>query len=178
MNWNEGQDTTILKRLGLFDTDSVRNEFTSKFIKINNVEVYKDFRDSSVHTQIEFTFDYLDSLNRTKIFKGANFSIKDGPENTIIFSQFVQPFATGFGIKPKDFVITYIYYIPGTILKHNASEKSKNKLTWKYNLEEIGSGKIISSTYRPFKLKETPLWIYILALSVIMIVVIFLLRKK
>jgi len=45
-------------------------------------------------------------------------------------------------------------------------------------LDEIGKGKTISVTFKPFKLKETPYWIYILAGLVLLIVIFFLVRKK
>ena len=113
-----------------------------------------------------------------KVFKEANFSLKDGASGLKIFSQFIPPAATGFGFNADLFTFTYIYYLPGDIITHNATEKSNNKLTWKYNLSEIGMGKTITATYRPFKLKETPTWIYGLAFLVLGIVIVFLFKKN
>ncbi|MGE5456715.1 MAG: hypothetical protein ACM3RX_00005, partial [Methanococcaceae archaeon] len=86
--------------------------------------------------------------------------------------------ATGFGIDASKFYVTYVYYMPGDIVAHNAAAISNNKLTWKYKLSEIGMGKTITATYRPFKLKETPIWIYSLAFIVMAIVIIFLFKKN
>ncbi len=172
------QDSVMMKEFGLFDADSLRNVFTANFNTINNVEVYFDGNDSTMHGKIEFEFVHIDSLNQIKFFRDSNFSLKNGAAGQKIFSQFVPPVATGFGIDPKKFAVTYIYYIPGDIVTHNAHNKDVNVLTWKYDLSEIGTGKTLTTTFRPFKLKETPVWIYILAFSVLLIVIIFLFKKN
>ena len=172
------QDSMIVNQFNIFNPDSIRNEFTSKYDKIENVEVYNDGRDSTIHAKVELTFQNIDSLNETKAFREANFSLRDGAAGQKIFSQFISPAATGFGFDASLFTITYIYYLPGEIITHNAMEKSSNKLTWRYKLSEIGMGKTLTATFRPFKLKETPIWIYILAFIVLSVVIIFLFRKN
>lgn len=178
MKWNTKKDSTIAGQLGIFSKDSVQKEFSSKYNSITNVEVYQDMSDSTVHAKVEFIFSSLDSLNATPAFRKSELSIKDGSKNTKIFTQFIPPLATGFGYQSKNFSLTYIYYLPGEILSHNATETDRNKLTWKYNLDEIGTGKYITATYRPFKLKETPMWIYACALVVFVVVVVFLFSKR
>ena len=172
------QDSMIVNQFNIFNPDSIRNEFSSKYDKIENVEVYNDGRDSTIHAKVELTFQNIDSLNETKAFREANFSLRDGAAGQKIFSQFISPAATGFGFDASLFTITYIYYLPGEIITHNAMEKSSNKLTWRYRLSEIGMGKTLTATFRPFKLKETPIWIYILAFIVLSVVIIFLFRKN
>jgi hypothetical protein len=171
-------DTSLINKINIFNTDSIRKEFTSEYIELKGVEVYKDYSDSTIHGKIELDFYSFDSLNLTDAFIGTSFSIKDGPEENKIFSQFITPFASGFGFDADAFVMKYTYYLPGKITKHNAHEKSNNKLVWEYTLSEIGSGKTINATYVPFRLKGTPTWIYLLALFVIIVVIIFLFKKK
>lgn len=178
MKWSSQRDSSIVEQLGIFNKDSARKEFASEFSSIKNVEVYKDFKDSTIHAKVDFTFNSLDSLNSTPAFRNSQLSIKDGPKNTKIFSQFVPPIATGFGLDSKNFSIHFTYYLPGEILSHNAKETYRNRLTWQYSLDEIGTGKFITATYRPFKLKETPTWIYICALIVLVVVVVYLFSKK
>ncbi len=178
MKWTSTRDSIIVDQLGLFNRDSVYKEFTSTFSSIKNVEVYKDYSDSTIHGKVDFEFNSLDSLNQLPAFRDSKLTIKDGEDNTKIFSQFIAPVATGFGIKSKNFSLTYIYYLPGEILNHNATEISRNKLTWQYYQDEIGTGEYISATYRPFKLKETPAWIYIIALIVLVVVVAYLFSKR
>lgn len=175
---NNPEDTLFINRIGIFNADSIRKEFSSEYLVLDEIEVYKDYRDSTIHAKVELTFAHFDSLNLSRAFRASKFSILDGPEETKIFSQFIMPFATGFGINREDFRVRYVYYLPGEIIEHNAMEKTRNKLTWEYNLEEIGSGKTISAVYRPFLLKETPKWIYILSLLVLLIVISFLLKKR
>jgi hypothetical protein len=178
MKWTDSRDSILVEKLGIFDRDSVYKEFHSEYSSISNVEVYRDFGDSTIHGKVYLGFNSLDSLNKTSAFKNSQLTIKDGEKNIKIFSQFIPPIATGFGFDNKSFSLTYIYYLPGEILSHNAPDAFRNKLTWKYSLAEIGTGKYITATYRPFKLKETPKWIYYSALIVLIIVVVFLFSKR
>lgn len=178
MKWSTPKDSSIVEQLGIFSKDSVLKEFSSQYSYIKKVEVYKDFNDSTFHSQVSLDFNSLDSLNLTPAFRKSELSIKDGAKNTKIFSQFVPPIATGFGFNSKNFSITYVYYLPGETLSHNATEIDRNKLTWKYSLDDVGTGKYITATYRPFKLKETPTWIFICALGVFIVVVVFLFSKR
>ncbi len=178
MKWTSTKDSLFIEQLGMFEKDSVFKEFTSDYINLTNVEVYRNYNDSTFHAKVEIEFNSLDSLNKTNAFKGAELSIKDGGKNIKIFSQFIRPIATGFGLQSKNFSLTFIYYLPGEILNHNATEITRNKLTWKYSLDEIGRGKYITATYRPFKLKETPVWIYICASIVFIIVIAYLFSKR
>ncbi len=178
MKANEYTDSTIIAKVGIFNPDSIKSEYTSQHLNITNIEVYKDDNDSTIHAKIMFTFNKIDSLNFTKKFKDMNFVFKQVDKKVMLFSQYVPAFATGFGVKGQEFKIIYTYYIPGEVLSHNANEHSNNRLTWTFTLDEIGTGKTISATFRPFKLKETPDAIYYAALFVIVVVIFYLLKKK
>jgi hypothetical protein len=178
MSLPDSESVNVLNNIGIFREDSIRSEFTSPFIHIESVKVYSDSTDSTSHAEIEFAFPHIDSLNQTKAFSEANFSFTDGAAGQILFSQFISPIATGFGINPGDFYVTYIYKFSGEIITHNATSEKENTLEWRYNLAEIGKGKTISVTFRPYKIKETPYWIYGLAGLVLLIVIVFLFRKK
>lgn len=171
-------DSLVMAKVGIFSPDSIRKEYSSKHLNLENIEVYTDSTDSTMHAKIELTFAKFDSLNSASAFKDVNFTFKRVDKNTMVFSQFIPPLATGFGVNGQLFKISYVYYIPGEILSHNAMNRSNNKLTWDYNLTEIGPGKTISATFRPFKLKETPIWIYYAALLVISVVIFYLFKKK
>lgn len=177
-DWKGEQDTIIYNRLGLFNDSLIYKEFDSPYNDIESIETFKNYRDSTIHAQVELSFNRIDSLNYSKAFRGAEFSLKPVAGKNMEFSQFIPSFATGFGIENQDFQLQYVYYIPGNILQHNASEISNNKLTWNYSLDEIGKGKLLKVTYRPFKLKETPLWIYISLIIIIFIVAVFIFIKK
>lgn len=178
MHMDPDLDSLLLTKLGLFNEDSLKNIFESDFTNLNFTKVYHDFSDSSLHSQIEFEFTNFDSLNKLQFFKHSELSVKDGPEDTKIFSQFIQPITTTFGLYDRSLTVSHIYYLPGEIINHNANSHSRNKLTWIFNLDDIGTGKTISANYIPFRLKETPRWIYYLAGMVIIIVLVFLLRKR
>lgn len=177
MNMDPDLDSLLQTKLGIFNKDTLKNSFTADFINQKYANIYNDFTDSTLHAQIEFEFTYFDSLNYLKFFKHAELSVKDGDDDTKVFSQFIQPITTNFGLYNKEFNIEYVYYLPGEIISHNANSLYRNKLTWKFTVDNLGPGKVITATYIPFRLKETPLWIYILAGLVILIVLIFLLRK-
>ena len=108
----------------------------------------------------------------------GDFSLKDGAEGQKIFSQFIPPLATGFGINSSAFHVTYKYTFGGDIISDNSTTHDGRVLIWEYSLAAIGSGKTISVTFRPFRLKETPPWIYALSGLVLLIVIIFLFKKK
>lgn len=171
-------DSLLTTKLGIFNKDSLRKNFTADFTKFNYISVYHNYNDSTLHAQIEFEFTNFDSLNLLQFFKHSELSIKEGSGGTKIFSQFIQPITTSFGLYDNNLAVSYIYYLPGEIISHNAHSLSRNKLTWNFNLENIGTGKTITAHYIPFKLKETPIWIYILTALVIVIVLIFLLKKS
>lgn len=178
MEMDPDLDSLLLTKLGLFNADSLKNIFSAEFTSLNFANVYNDFTDSSLHAQVEFEFSDFNLLNSLKFFKHSELSVKEGPDETKIFSQFIQPFTTSFGFYDKSLSISYIYYLPGEVISHNANSLSRNKLTWSFDLDNIGRGKTISASYIPFRLKETPKWIYILAGGVIIVVLIFLLRKR
>jgi len=179
--WMKFSDTTNLNTilsLEIFNPDSIKKEFSSPFVTLKNVTTYSDTTDSTIHSNIELSFNAIDSLNTVNAFSQSRFLLEDGAANQKIFSQFIPPVTTGFGIDGKNYRVTYNYEIRGDIITHNATNKSGNNLTWSYSLSEIGRGKTISVTFTPFKLKETPYWIYILAGLVLLIVIFFLVRKK
>lgn len=179
--WMKYTDTTnvsTILKLEIFNADSIKKEFASKFVNLTNVQTFADTTDSTVHAIIDLTFNLIDSLNTVPAFAQSNFKLEDGAAGQKIFSQFISPVTTGFGINGNDFRVTYNYDIRGEIITHNATSKSGNILTWSYTLSEIGRGKTISVTFKPYKLKETPYWIYVLAGLVLLIVAFYLLKKK
>jgi hypothetical protein len=178
MNLPDSESVKAIDNIGIFREDSIRSEFDSPFIKITNVKAFTDSTDNTSHAEITFSFPHIDSLNQTRAFADANFSLQDGAAGQKIFSQFIPPIATGFGIDASAFHVTYKYRFSGEIITHNAVSMSGDQLIWQYSLAEIGKGKTISVTFRPYKIKETPVWIYALAGFVLLIVIIFLFRKK
>lgn len=178
MKFINEESEKVVDNLGIFNPDSIMSGFQSAHSQVENVTVYRDTTDSSTHAVIDITFNHIDSLNKTKVFAEYNFSFLKKTGGQIVFNQFIPPIATGFGIDASIFTVTYKYSIPGEILSNNATEVSGKSLTWRYNLSDIGGGKTISVTFQPYKLKETPLWIYFLSGSVLLLVLFFLLKKR
>ncbi len=178
MKLPDDENLKVLDKIGLFNADSIRSQFSSKYCRITDVEVYSDTTDSTTHAKIELTFNHIDSLNRTKAFADEHFSLEDGAAGQKVFTQFIPPFATGFGFDGTNFIVTYKYTFGGDIITHNATREDGRVLIWEYKLSDIGNGKTISVTFKPYKLKETPYWIYYLSGVVLLIVIIFLFKKK
>ncbi|MCW8805612.1 MAG: hypothetical protein OQK56_04050 [Ignavibacteriaceae bacterium] len=178
MKLPDEESKAVAENIGIFNPDSIRSEFSSVHINLVNINVFSDTTDSTTHAIINFTFDRIDSLNRTKAFNVVNFSFQEGASGVINFTQFIPPIATGFGIDATQYNVSYIYTFSGKILVHNAHKVNKRTLSWNYSLADIGGGKSISVTFRPYKLKETPNWIYMLAGTVLALVIFFLLRKQ
>lgn len=178
MKFSDTSSVATILNLEIFNPDSIKEEFSSQYVTITNIVTYSDTLDSTIHANIELIFNHIDSLNTANAFSQSKFLLENGASNQKIFSQFIPPVTTGFGIDGNNYSVTYNYDIRGDIIAHNANNKSGNSLTWSYSLSEIGRGKTISVTFKPFKLKETPYWIYILAGLVLLIVIFFLVRKK
>jgi len=121
MKWEDKRDSVLLNKLHIFNEDSIYSEFSSNHNTIERTETFVNYSDSTIHAQVELEFNNFDSLKFTKAFKGANFTLHDGPNETKIFSQFIAPFPTGFGLKSEQFVITLVYYLPGEIFVKVAS---------------------------------------------------------
>jgi hypothetical protein len=178
MKLPDAESLRVLNKIGIFDKDAIQKEFSSPFVKIQNISVYTDSTDSTQHVKIRLSFINIDSLNNMKVFSEYKFSLGDGAAGQKIFTQFIPPFATGFGIEGGNYFVTYKYTFYGEIISSNAEKQNDRTLTWSYNLSQIGRGKTINVTFRPFRLKETPKWIYYTAGFVLLIVVFFLFRKK
>ena len=178
MKFVNEESEKVVDNLGIFNPDSIKSGFQSIYSKVENVNVYRDTTDFTTHAVIDLSFTHIDSLNNIKVFSEYKFSFVEKTGGQIVFSQFIPPIATGFGIDASAFIVTYKYIIPGDILSHNAHQVSGKSLTWRYSLSEIGGGKAISVTFQPYKLKETPVWIYILSGAVLLLVIFFLLKKR
>jgi hypothetical protein len=178
MKFVNEESEKVVDNLGIFNPDSIMSGFQSIYSQVENINVYRDTTDSSTHAVIDISFNHIDSLNKVKVFAEYNFSFLERTGGQVVFSQFIPPIATGFGIDASTFSVSYKYIIPGEIISHNATEVSGKSLTWRYLLTEIGGGKTISATFQPYKLKETPIWIYFLSGAVLLLVLFFLLKKR
>ncbi len=181
--WMKIQDSASLssvKEISFFNKDSLKESFTSKFIKLKEIKTFIDTTNMTYHVDITLSFTHIDSLNKTKPFAESNFSLQDGAVGQKIFTQYIPPAASGMAIDASRFHVTFIYSFPGEMITHNATkfDPKKNNYIWTYSLAELGKGKTISVTYRAFKLKETPVWIFYLSGTVLIIVIIFLFRKR
>lgn len=168
----------FIDNLGIFTEDTLFSKFNSPFSEVQSIEVYSDSTDSTTHSVINIKFNHIDSLNYNKAFSEFNYTFQDGAPGQKAFSQFIPPVATGFGIDASQYLVSYKYNFQGEIITHNATNIDGNTLIWKYTLAEIGKGKTIVVTFRPYKLKETPVWIYYTAGFVLLIVFYYLVRKR
>lgn len=178
MDFQSSENIPVIENIGIFNPDSIRKEFTSNFTEVKQIETIADSSDSTLHAIIYLNFTHVDSLSKLKVFAHYEFSLKDGASGQKIYTQFIPPITTGFGIDGSKYSITYNIDFRGDVVTHNATNKQGKILSWSYTLPEIGRGKTISVTFKPFKLKETPRWIYYATGIVLLVVIIFLLKKK
>lgn len=178
MDFHTSANIPVIESIGIFNPDSIRNEFSSDFTKVTFIEAKSDTTDSTLHAIIHLDFTHVDSLSKLKVFSQYEFSLKDGASGQKIYTQYIPPITTGFGIDGSKYSVTYNIDFRGDIVTHNATNQIGKILIWSYSLPEIGRGKTISVTFKPFKLKETPYWIFILSGLVLLVVIIFLLKKK
>lgn len=178
IDYKESQSIPVIETLGIFNPDSIRKQFSSDFTNVTFVEARTDTIDSTLHAIINLDFTHVDSLSKLQVFSQYEFSLKDGASGQKIYTQFIPPITTGFGIDGSKYTVTYNIDFRGEIVTHNATNKYNKILSWSYTLPEVGRGKTISVTFKPFKLKETPYWIYVLTGIVLLVVIIFLFKKK
>lgn len=178
IDYKESEIIPIVETMGLFNPDSIKKEFSSGFTNVEFVEAQLDSSDSTLHAIIHLDFTHVDSLSKLKVFSQYEFSLKDGASGQKIYTQFIPPVTTGFGIDGSKYSVTYNIDFRGEIITHNATHKQGKILSWQYTLPDIERGKTISVTFKPFKLKETPYWIYVLTGLVLLVVIIFLFKKK
>ncbi|MBN1300891.1 MAG: hypothetical protein JW995_06715 [Melioribacteraceae bacterium] len=178
-NFSIQTDSLLISKFGIFEPDSLKKLFSASFTAIEKIEVYKNYKDSTIHAKVELDFNRVDSLNFLNPFANYRYAfIKTDDENEIIFSHDVTPISTGFGFEDSSLTLEYTYYIPGKILEHNADKRTNNKLYWIFNQSEVGKGKEIYVKFTPYKIKETPDWIYFSALFVLIVVLIFIFKKR
>ncbi|NOZ46283.1 MAG: hypothetical protein GXO79_05825 [Chlorobi bacterium] len=167
-----------LKNLTFFSPDFLKKEFSSKYYNLEGIRVYTDSTDGTTHAIINITFNNIDSLNYSRTFQGSEFSLIDDGTGVKIFTQKIPSIKNGLASDSNKYNITYKYTFYGKIYDDNSTERNGRTLTWKFKPNEIGPGKTIYVKYKPFKLRETPEWIYILMGIVIIIVMFYLLRKS
>ena len=167
-----------LKHLTYFNTDFLKKEFSSKYYKLEEIKLYTDSTDGTTHAIINITFNSIDSLNYSRTFQDSKFSLIDDGTGIKIFTQKIPSINDNLASDSSKYSITYKYTFYGKIYDDNSTEKDGKTLIWKFKPNEIGSGKTIYVKYKPFKLKETPEWIYILMGIVIIIILFFLLRRS
>lgn len=170
-------DSLLLLSTGIFNKDTLAVKYSSKFTTIDYTEVYKDFSDSTVHAKVKFIFSDIDSLNLIPAFKNYNFTFEEINDDEYKFSQDINYFQ--FSPDSTDnYKMSFTYYLPGKILSHNANSASLNKLVWEFDLNEAENIKQLTATFEPFRLNETPRWVYYSGIFVFLVVLYFLFRFK
>ncbi len=56
MKLPDSENVKVLDKIGLFNPDSIRSEFTSRYNTIDNIKVYSDSTDSTTHAVIDLSF--------------------------------------------------------------------------------------------------------------------------
>ncbi|MCK5086750.1 MAG: hypothetical protein KAQ90_04470 [Melioribacteraceae bacterium] len=171
-------DSTLFNTLDIFNRNIIKSKYSAPFTNIENVETYIDYSDSTIHGKVKFTFANIDSLNKLEPFGGFNFSIRDTLNNHNVFTQHIPSISQIVSDTTISYSRQIIYYIPGDIQYHNADKKSNNQLIWEFQSDQLNPHNKIIVIYLPFKLKETPQWIYFLLGTVLLIVFVYIFKKR
>lgn len=174
---NQMPDSVLLASTGIFNQDSLALKYTSSLTTIEYTEVYTDYEDSTIHAKVKFLFTNVDSLNQIPAFKNYNFSFNEVNEELYTFSQDVNYYQFNPD-SAQEFIMSFTYYLPGRILYHNANSLSQNKLVWEFPLSEAENIKQLNARLEPFRLNETPRWVYYSGIFVFFVVLYFLFRFK
>ena len=174
---NQMPDSVLLASSGIFNADSLAQKYVSPVTTIDYTEVYTDYEDSTIHAKVKFLFTNVDSLNKIHALKNYNFSFDEVNEELYTFSQDVNYFQFTPD-SAQDYSMSFTYYLPGRILYHNANSLSQNKLVWEFPLSEAENIKQLNARLEPFRLNETPPWVYYSGIFVFFVVLYFLFRFK
>jgi hypothetical protein len=173
------QDSAIILASGLFDENSFRKKFNSKIIDLIELETYHNPNDSTIHSKVKYSFNDVNSLSSLEIFEGVEFTFYKNEDDDIEFSQIFRPIASSYGFSNKTSNFSYTYYLPGKILEHNANIKSNNKLIWEFTYNDSSAiPEKLFARFTPYKLKETPSWVYYSSLFIILVVLYYLFKKR
>ncbi len=170
-------DSSKISSFIYFNPDSLTRLISTDYTEVIKIQVYL-MPDSSIHTSLGFKYNHLDSLNNLPLLKNAQISLKEGPDKTLIFSQYINSLPLFPGLDVENFKYKYTFHFPGKIIRHNASSQNKNTLIWDFANNEVRKFQTLNVTYRPFKLKETPPFIHYAMAGIIAIVIYFLFRKR
>jgi hypothetical protein len=72
-------DSLLIKKIGIFNQDSLNKIFDKNFTLLNYITVYNDYKDSSLHAQIEFEFTNFDSLNQLQSVSYTHLTLPTTP---------------------------------------------------------------------------------------------------
>jgi len=178
LDWQAENDSILFNTLDIFNRNIIKSKYSAPFTNIEYVETYIDYSDSTIQGKVKFTFTNIDSLNKLEPFEGFNFSIRDTLNNQKIFTQHIPSFSQIVSDTTLSYSRQIIYYIPGDIQYHNADKKNNNQLIWEFQSDQLNHPNKIIAIYIPFKLKETPQWIYFLLGTVLLIVFIYIFKKR
>ncbi|HOP49352.1 MAG TPA: hypothetical protein PK887_01860 [Ignavibacteriales bacterium] len=170
-------DSLFISKFYQFNPDTLKKLYVSEHLSEFSANTFSDSVDNTIHTQIMFKFKDVNKLSEVPPLSVFRISYKDGAEGQKVFREFVPPLNALFTIPDSTLTFKVVVYLPGIVITHNANELYKNRVTWVFKHSEIGTGKYLVATIKPFKLKETPKWLYYLSGSVLLIVIYFLLRK-
>lgn len=171
-------DSVFISKFYQFNPDTLKKLYSADFVKDIVVNSFSDSVDNTIHTQISFSFSDVNKLSELPPLRTFDISYKDGAEGQKVFREFIPPLNAFFTVPDSSLTFKVVVWLPGIVITHNAQELYKNRLTWEFRHSEIGTGKNLIATIKPFKLKETPKWLYYLSGSVILIVLFFLFRRS
>jgi hypothetical protein len=172
------EESSITGQAGVFNKDSLKERFSSDFTQIESVEAYVDSSDTTINRKIRFTFKDLERLNELHSFESIHFSITENEEGNKVLTQSLPFTFFSVGTMLDTLEVEYVYYFPGSIISHNADSQSSNKLVWKIEPSDTSEVNKLMAVYEPYKLEKTPLWVYILAGAMLLIVLFYLFRKR
>ena len=176
-NLNSMPDSLLLLNTGIFNKDSLANKYLSRYTTLDFSEVYNDFSDSTIHAKVKFNFTNVDSLNRIPALKNYNFVFNEISDEEYTFSQDINYFQFTPD-SSQNYKMSFTYYLPGHVLYHNANSLSQNKLVWEISLNDSVKIEQLNATIEPFRLNETPPWVYYSGIFVFFVVLYFLFRFK
>lgn len=123
-----------------FHEDSIRAQYASDGITVEDVRVESRESDSTRHVHVSLQFDDITKLSRSQGFKDMEMKwMREG--DVYRFVQTLPATSTSEDGMLDEFTFTYRYDFPGDIRESNADSSDGSNAVWVFKLSELDSAR-------------------------------------
>lgn len=158
-----------------FHEDSVRAQYASDGISIDDVRIETRDSDSTRHVHVALHFDDINKLSAATGFKDLDVRwMREG--DVCRFVQTLPATSTAEDGMLEEFTFTYRFDFPGEIRESNADSTSGSDAVWIFKLSEMDSARKMEAVI--VASSGSNVWWIVSIIAVVVIAAIVLMRKR